>query len=65
MADIVRCSQGHENPAGSSFCKTCGETMSGGQVACPHCKAVNDSGANFCEQCGRSLSGDKSANVKV
>jgi len=64
MADIVRCSQGHENPAGSSFCKTCGEKMSGGQVACPHCKAVNDSGANFCEQCGRSLSGDKSANVK-
>jgi hypothetical protein len=64
MADVVRCSQGHENPAGSNFCKTCGEKISGGQVVCPHCRANNDSGANFCEKCGKPISENKSTDIK-
>ena len=64
MADIVKCSQGHENPAGSNFCESCGEKISGGQVVCPHCRAANDSGANFCKKCGKPISDNKSTDIK-
>src|SRR5262245_10475035 len=43
---------GHDNPAGSRFCLTCGAPVT---VGCPACGARLPSGARFCNQCGAAL----------
>lgn len=67
MAEIVRCTKGHENKIGHNFCVKCGERISGGLATCQHCGATIDSGQNFCQKCGRSINeprADKQANMK-
>ena len=52
----ITCSCGHENPAGSQFCGSCGKRL-GGQAngVCPACGAKLDPGAAFCGKCGAKL----------
>lgn len=39
------------NPAGTSFCQNCGETV--GRI-CPNCQATYEAKANFCPRCGQN-----------
>ncbi|MCH7606339.1 MAG: zinc-ribbon domain-containing protein [Chloroflexi bacterium] len=41
-----------ENQAGSSFCTSCGTSVS---VACPQCQLKNQVGNSFCTGCGTPL----------
>jgi hypothetical protein len=64
MEGIVYCGKGHENRSGDSFCRTCGERISGGQGRCLHCSAKIDSAARFCGGCGKPVTGEQSLGVE-
>lgn len=60
---------GAENPAGSKFCGSCGNSLNDGaatapvekaadatsMLVCPHCGVENVQGSKFCKKCGTSL----------
>src|SRR5436190_21645844 len=46
----MTCAQcGHEPPAGSAFCNSCGARL---ELACPGCGATPPPGSRFCNECG-------------
>jgi hypothetical protein len=48
---MVKCTNGHENPADQNFCGECGVSLVPGMVICPH-GHVNPEDFNFCAHCG-------------
>jgi class 3 adenylate cyclase len=51
----VNCSScGHESPADSAFCESCGDRL---ERACRACGAATSPGARFCRSCGAALEG--------
>ena len=64
----MRCSMcGHDSPAGSLFCLSCGSALAAGggtpgagaplpgRAICPGCRAENPPGMKFCRHCGTGL----------
>jgi hypothetical protein len=56
VPSLIKCSQGHENPAEAKFCGDCGETLNDGPVVCS-LGHENPPGTHFCEECGAALPG--------
>jgi adenylate cyclase len=53
VGDLITCTVcATENPAGASFCMSCGSRL---QERCPSCGAEIQPGANFCGTCGTAL----------
>lgn len=57
----MTCSKcGHDNPAGSRFCRTCGGALGNGTAhtadwSCTHCGRSNRETARFCAGCGQGV----------
>jgi class 3 adenylate cyclase len=51
-----------ENPAGASFCMSCGKPL---QRLCPSCGAEAAAGANFCGNCGAALAASAGAETST
>jgi serine/threonine protein kinase/ribosomal protein L40E len=43
-----------ENPAGSPYCRKCGQSLSN-ELVCPKCKHINLADSDFCNRCGQPL----------
>jgi adenylate cyclase len=53
MAEQISCEAcGTANPAGASFCMSCGSALA---RACPSCGVTAPAGARFCSNCGAAL----------
>ncbi len=53
--NTVLCQKGHQNPAGTRFCITCGEEISPAKSAYYPDGHENPAGAKFCQTCGKKI----------